>query len=204
MRSTDINETSSRSHLLFQLVFELVKDGQRRIGRMLFVDLAGSERVANIHMTEPLYEEALFINESLKYLGYIIRWLAAGHEHSGINFNLNRVTSLLRDYIGGQSQTLMFINMSPSEYDLEATQDSLKFAEETGRIKNQPGEISKSAFNSVLRVFQKMDFEKFKAEAIGYDSIDLSELMICESRPKELKQVELPNLEALKSIDKKS
>jgi Kinesin motor domain len=151
MRSTDVNETSSRSHLLFQLMIDSERDGIEYHGRLMFIDLAGSERVATINMTEPLYEEALFINESLKYLGYIVRWLAAGNSHSGLNFNLNRLTSLLSEYIGGAAHTLMLINISPSEYDIEATLDSLKFAEETGRIKNKQGEMSKNFFKLALR-----------------------------------------------------
>ena len=63
----------------------------------MFIDLAGSERVATINMTEPLYEEALFINESLKYLGYIVKWLASGKPHAELKFNYNVMTSLVRD-----------------------------------------------------------------------------------------------------------
>lgn len=198
MRSTDVNETSSRSHLLFEMELDSVSQGVRRQGKLLIVDLAGSERVACIHIEEPLYEEALFINESLKYLGYLIRCLAADHDHAALNFNLNRVTSLLSDYIGGNSQTLMFICISPSEFDLEATQDSLKFAEETGRVKNYQGEISKDAFALALKAQNKLDFEKFKAEAIGFDSLLESEKMLCNARPKQLKTVTVPNLDTLK------
>ena len=66
MRSTDINEASSRSHLLFLLRFEQVtQQGEVLRSKITFVDLAGSERVAKIKIDELLYEEALFINESL-------------------------------------------------------------------------------------------------------------------------------------------
>lgn len=43
-----------------------------QIGKMSFIDLAGSERLAHIGFTEELYEEGLFINESLAYLGNCI------------------------------------------------------------------------------------------------------------------------------------
>jgi len=99
MRSNDANEASSRSHLLFTMHFPA--NGEKPGGKITFVDLAGSERVAVINLDHMLYEEALFINESLKYLGYVVRWLAGGNEHSGVNFNLNKMTALVRDSLGG-------------------------------------------------------------------------------------------------------
>lgn len=78
------------------------KDG-KPCGKITFVDLAGSERVAVINLDHMLYEEALFINESLKFLGFIVRWLASGKEHADLNFNLNTMTALVRDSLGGSA-----------------------------------------------------------------------------------------------------
>jgi len=45
VRSTETNETSSRSHLLFTLNLKIVKECDEIIlGKITFVDLAGSER----------------------------------------------------------------------------------------------------------------------------------------------------------------
>jgi len=45
VRSTETNETSSRSHLLFTLNLKIVKECYEIIlGKITFVDLAGSER----------------------------------------------------------------------------------------------------------------------------------------------------------------
>lgn len=76
MRSNEVNEASSRSHLLLTMKFDTIVDGILKRGKLVFIDLAGSERVAVINLDHLLYEEALFINESLKYLGFIVRWLA--------------------------------------------------------------------------------------------------------------------------------
>lgn len=78
MRSTEANEASSRSHLLFALTFTHIgkKTGNKVEGKLMFVDLAGSERLAMLGYTLYLYEEAIFINESLAVLGRIIRRLA--------------------------------------------------------------------------------------------------------------------------------
>ncbi|MFN9909329.1 MAG: hypothetical protein ACK56F_24965 [bacterium] len=48
------------------------------VGKLTFIDLAGSERLANIGFEEHLYEEGLFINESLQCLGKLIDRLASG------------------------------------------------------------------------------------------------------------------------------
>lgn len=45
------------------------------------------------------------------------------------------------DSIGPASQTLMIVNISPSIYDIQATRETLLFAEQTGRIKSQDGVI---------------------------------------------------------------
>jgi hypothetical protein len=67
MRSTNANETSSRSHLLCSLVlkYRLEKGGPWKFAKITFVDLAGSERLALLGYDISLYEEAIFINESL-------------------------------------------------------------------------------------------------------------------------------------------
>jgi hypothetical protein len=80
MRSTEANEASSRSHLLFALTMSHTnrRTGAVIKGKMMFVDLAGSERLAMLGFTLYLYEEAVFINESLAILGKIIWLLSKG------------------------------------------------------------------------------------------------------------------------------
>jgi kinesin family protein C2/C3 len=110
------------------------------------VDLAGSERVANISLKDSLYTEAVFINESLKYLGFLVRWLAADRPHTDLDFSLNLMTSLITDSLGGKSRTMMFVCISPSFEDREATFDSLRFAAETGKIANRPGALTDTKY----------------------------------------------------------
>ena len=136
MRSTEVNETSSRSHLIFSMTVSAKSDSFKSSGKITFVDLAGSERVACINLSNKLYEEAIFINESLKYLGFIVRWLAAGRPNTELDFSLNMMTSLIADTIGGNARSLMIVCISPSDFDKEATLDTLHFAQETGKIKN--------------------------------------------------------------------
>ena len=88
MRSTNMNETSSRSHLLISLVLKFKErgTGRRRTGKITFIDLAGSERLALIGADAGLYEEALFINESLTYLGFVVRQLSRKFDYRRIGF----------------------------------------------------------------------------------------------------------------------
>jgi kinesin family protein 5 len=110
------------------MLFNTRGNGQQKTGKLVFVDLAGSERVAVIALDAKLYEEALFINESLKYLGYIVKWLASGKEHAEVNFYLNDMTAMVRDSLGGNAQSMFFFCISPSIFDVEATNDTLMFA----------------------------------------------------------------------------
>lgn len=159
MRSTEKNEASSRSHLLFAVTFSYWNQFTEtmRSGKMMFVDLAGSERLAQLGFTLLLYEEAIFINESLAVLGRILFKLTKQYAKEKIDYNCNILTSLLKDTVGGDSSTLMYICLSPSVADIEATRDTLRFAKSTGKIKSKPGLIPvldeiHSNFNRTTRV----------------------------------------------------
>ena len=158
MRATDANETSSRSHLVFTMLLTTKKkDGTLKTAKIVFVDLAGSERVAVINLDVNLYEEALFINESLKFLGFVVRWLASGKPHLDLNFNLNPMTALIRDCIGAHCKSVFLFNISPSAYDSEATMDTLNFAEHTGKIAGKEGELPEfctEQFQAQLKAFE--------------------------------------------------
>ena len=67
MRDIKENETSSRAHLIFSIYIIHRRNGREKCdNKYTFVDLAGAERVAKIEISEKLYLEACFINESLE------------------------------------------------------------------------------------------------------------------------------------------
>ena len=75
----------------------------------------------------------------------------------------------MRDSIGGRARTLMIVNMSPSEYDLQETMDSLKFAETTGQIKNIVEQ--QTLINIPLKMFWKyLTYEMFAYIELSEDS----------------------------------
>ena len=145
MRSTEANEASSRSHLLFAVTMSHTDEitGATVSGKMMFVDLAGSERLAKLGFSLYLYEEAIFINESLAILGKTIWRLSKGQHPREIDYDCNILTSLLKDTLGGEAKALMFICIGPSIMDAEATRDTLRFARSTGKIKARNDFIDK-------------------------------------------------------------
>jgi hypothetical protein len=56
-------------------------------------------------------------------------------------FKHSLLTHLLFDSIGGNAKTSLIVNISPSKYDIEATKETLEFAEMTGKIKRREGLI---------------------------------------------------------------
>ena len=63
-----------------------------------FFDLAGAERVAKIEISEKLYLEACFINESLESLQRVARDLTYGYqEYDQIDFTFNPLTHIVSD-----------------------------------------------------------------------------------------------------------
>ena len=73
MRSTFVNETSSRSHLLFSIFIERTdKYGQIIMGKITFIDLAGSESLNEIGVDPQRFFEGMQINDSLICLGRVI------------------------------------------------------------------------------------------------------------------------------------
>ena len=145
MRDTVANQASSRSHLLFAVTFTHTRKDRSTVeGKIMFVDLAGSERLAMLGYTLYLYEEAIFINESLSVLGRIIWRLSRGDQPEKINYNGNILTSLLRDTLGGKAFTTMLVCIGPSIMDIEATRDTFRFAQSTGKIKARQDYIKAS------------------------------------------------------------
>ena len=134
MRASDINETSSRSHLIFSIFIERRKKGESTldgIGKITCIDLAGSECLARIGVDESLYEEGLTINESLHKLGRAIRQAAYNVE---IRYDLHVLTQLMQDSLGGKAKTLMIANIGPSVFNIRQSRDTLEYAVSCGTI----------------------------------------------------------------------
>lgn len=126
--ATNCNDRSSRSHSVFQLTLKGSNEitGQTCVGNLSLVDLAGSERLKESLSEGDRLREAKNINKSLSALGIVIMALAQKSEH--VPYRSSKLTHLLMNSLGGNSKTLMFVNISPKEEHINETLNSLRFA----------------------------------------------------------------------------
>ncbi|WOH03074.1 hypothetical protein DCAR_0522466 [Daucus carota subsp. sativus] len=136
--STNANEHSSRSHCIHCVMVkgENMLNGERTRSKLWLVDLAGSERVAKTEVQGERLKETQNINRSLSALGDVISSLATKSPH--IPFRNSKLTHLLQDSLGGDSKTLMLVQISPNENDLSETLCSLNFASRVRGIELGP------------------------------------------------------------------
>eukprot|EP00760_Papus_ankaliazontas_P022806 PhM_4_TR19017/c0_g1_i1/m.12951/K10405/KIFC1; kinesin family member C1 len=126
--STLMNDRASRSHSVFTLKIHGVNEGtsQELEGVLNLIDLAGSERVGKSGVEGDRLRETTCINKSLTCLGDVIAALGKGDSH--VPFRNSKLTHMLQPYMGGESKTLMFVNVSPAESHINESLCSLRFA----------------------------------------------------------------------------
>lgn len=144
--SHDFNEHSSRSHLVLSIHIETVqrKENRRRVSKLHLIDLAGSERVSKTAASGQRLKEAQNINRSLSALGDVIAALGASSKH--VPYRNSKLTFLLQDSLSGNSKVLMFVNVSPVQWNAWETLCSLNFA---SRCRNVAlGQAKQNSLNS--------------------------------------------------------
>jgi kinesin family member C1 len=126
--STAKNERSSRSHSVFQLIIKATNsiNNESIEGQLNLIDLAGSERINESKVTGDRQKEAIAINKSLSELKNVIKSIAKKEKH--IPFRNCELTYLLQNCLGGDSKTLMFVNISPLSESINECVHSLNFA----------------------------------------------------------------------------
>ncbi|GMP66311.1 hypothetical protein CsSME_00026718 [Camellia sinensis var. sinensis] len=164
--STNANEHSSRSHCIHCVMVkgENLLNGECTRSKLWLVDLAGSERVAKTEVQGERLKETQNINRSLSALGDVISSLATKSPH--IPFRNSKLTHLLQDSLGGDSKTLMFVQISPNENDLSETLCSLNFASRVRGIELGP---AKKQLDSTELIKYKQLVEKTKIELKSKD-----------------------------------
>ncbi|KAH8293876.1 hypothetical protein KR054_005994 [Drosophila jambulina] len=122
--STAGNERSSRSHAVTKLALigRHADKQEMSVGSINLVDLAGSESPK----TSTRMTETKNINRSLSELTNVILALLQKQDH--IPYRNSKLTHLLMPSLGGNSKTLMFINVSPFQDCFQESVKSLRFA----------------------------------------------------------------------------
>ena len=79
-----------------------------------------ARRIKKSLSTGEQLKEAQAINKSLSALGDVISALATEQAH--IPYRNHKLTMLMSDSIGGTAKTLMFVNVSPTDNNLDESQ----------------------------------------------------------------------------------
>uniref|UniRef100_A0A8C0AVF7 plus-end-directed kinesin ATPase n=1 Tax=Buteo japonicus TaxID=224669 RepID=A0A8C0AVF7_9AVES len=146
--ATNMNETSSRSHAVFTIVFTQKKHdtetdlSTEKVSKISLVDLAGSERADSTGAKGTRLKEGANINKSLTTLGKVISALAEVVSTSKkkkktdfIPYRDSVLTWLLRENLGGNSRTAMVAALSPADINYDETLSTLRYADRAKQIK---------------------------------------------------------------------
>merc|ERR1719231_988488 len=134
--STTMNAESSRSHSIFSVLVEVYNETTHKTttGKLSLIDLAGSERADKTGAQAERLREAQSINKSLSALCDVISALSTNA--SFVPYRNNKLTQMMQDSLGGNAKTLMFVNISPADYNQDETVTSLTYAARVKEIKN--------------------------------------------------------------------
>ncbi|XP_026188422.1 kinesin-like protein KIF1B isoform X5 [Mastacembelus armatus] len=149
--ATNMNETSSRSHAVFTIVFTQRKHDNdtdlttEKVSKISLVDLAGSERADSTGAKGTRLKEGANINKSLTTLGKVISALAEVDNSTSkskkkkktdfIPYRDSVLTWLLRENLGGNSRTAMVAALSPADINYDETLSTLRYADRAKNIK---------------------------------------------------------------------
>ncbi|XP_026882422.2 kinesin-like protein KIF1A isoform X4 [Electrophorus electricus] len=150
--ATNMNETSSRSHAVFNIIFTQkrhdsdTENTSEKVSKISLVDLAGSERADSTGAKGTRLKEGANINKSLTTLGKVISALAEMDSlpnknkkkkkaESFIPYRDSVLTWLLRENLGGNSRTAMVAALSPADINYDETLSTLRYADRAKQIR---------------------------------------------------------------------
>ncbi|XP_067393709.1 kinesin-like protein KIF13A isoform X4 [Emydura macquarii macquarii] len=182
--ATNMNEESSRSHAVFNIILtQTLYDLQsgnsgEKVSKVSLVDLAGSERVSKTGAAGERLKEGSNINKSLSTLGLVISSLADQAAGKGKNkfvpYRDSVLTWLLKDNLGGNSQTAMIATISPAADNYEETLSTLRYADRAKRIVNH-AVVNEDPNARLIRELRE-EVEKLKEQLSQAEALKAPEL----------------------------
>ncbi|XP_051467836.1 kinesin-like protein KIF13A isoform X2 [Apus apus] len=182
--ATNMNEESSRSHAVFNIIvtqtlYDLHSGNSgEKVSKVSLVDLAGSERVSKTGAAGERLKEGSNINKSLSTLGLVISSLADQAAGKGKNkfvpYRDSVLTWLLKDNLGGNSQTAMIATISPAADNYEETLSTLRYADRAKRIVNH-AVVNEDPNARVIRELRE-EVEKLKEQLSQAEAMKAPEL----------------------------
>lgn len=150
--ATDWNERSSRSHAVFTIVIESRPresegEDEIRVSRLTLIDLAGSEKaVSDIERRG----EGKHINQSLLALREVVHKLTEKGKRGHIPYRNSKLTHLLENVLGGDSNICVICTMSADEQHCPETLETLKFAGRCSQVETKAQKNIVSAKREVI------------------------------------------------------
>jgi kinesin family protein 4/21/27 len=160
--ATAINAKSSRSHAVFSLnlvqrksPLSMLSSKEKRLSmpvealsgsdasvtidsKLHFVDLAGSERLKNTGASGERAKEGISINAGLASLGKVISQLSSRQSGAHVSYRDSKLTRLLQDSLGGNAITYMIACVTPAEFHLSETLNTVQYAQRARAIQSKP------------------------------------------------------------------
>lgn len=106
--------------------------------KLHFVDLAGSERLKNTGASGERAREGISINAGLAALGKVISQLSSRQQGSHVSYRDSKLTRLLQDSLGGNAYTYMIACVTPAEFHLSETLNTVQYAQRARAIQSKP------------------------------------------------------------------
>ena len=159
--ATAINAKSSRSHAVFSINLvqrrktQPLSRQEKRFSvpleamsglenavtldsKLHFVDLAGSERLKNTGASGDRAREGIAINAGLASLGKVISQLSSRQPGAHVSYRDSKLTRLLQDSLGGNAITYMIACVTPAEFHLSETLNTVQYAQRARAIQSKP------------------------------------------------------------------
>ncbi|KJZ71919.1 hypothetical protein HIM_08675 [Hirsutella minnesotensis 3608] len=196
--ATAINAKSSRSHAVFSLNLvqrrnNLYANGSEKRfsvpieamtgqdvsvttdSKLHFVDLAGSERLKNTGAQGERAKEGISINAGLASLGKVISQLSSRQPGSHVSYRDSKLTRLLQDSLGGNAITYMIACVTPAEFHLSETLNTVQYAQRARAIQSKPriqqvDEGDRQALIDRLRAEVSFLREQIRSASVGAGS----------------------------------